>query len=481
MANVNLSQRDIDYIARVVDTEVPRSIARKNPAEYQRMVGAVVDTVTNRMASGTFPASAEGVLNQSRQFSKITGPSYLSPYGSVQQTPRAPEDVRNLVSDRIAGAAAGEPSLIGGALNYANPNYSSKSNLRSWINPMIESGAKMLGIGNAVHYHGNAPGQQPVGPYSVTAEGIPSGNVPAPSFRDAPQQSQSAYGLMAAINPATPSPVERGSLLSDPRAAPVSNSLLGYAPSTPVQRMSMPESQPQAVASGFDEGRFGPKPNMQTVPDLKYDRFATPQFDQARFADAAPAATSMNSLRRGLLDQQLDAGELPSLAQPAYAAMAAQTIDPGTTAATPGYVDPQVTTAGVQAPAVTRPAMSAAPAQPSPQQMAQAGILAAGPTTADAALGARVERELSNRKLAGTLLGGVLGGGLLGPIGGLVGGYLGRQTAAKTYFPEAPKPDPEKQASQSKGNGGLTNYGRSVANSSNQFSRALSSGGKGLY
>jgi hypothetical protein len=264
-------------------------------------------------------------------------------------------------------------------------------------------------------------------------------------------QAQSSYGIMSVINPATPTPVQRASLLD---AAP---------------------------ATGFDEGRFGPKPNMQTVPDLKYDRFAAPQFDQARFADPAPAATSMNSLRRGLLDQQLDAGELPSLAQPAYAAMAAQTIDPGTTAATPGYVDPQVTTAGVQAPAVTRPAMSAAPAQPSPQQMAQAGILAAGPTTPDAALGARVERELSNRKLAGTLLGGVLGGGLLGPLGGLVGGYLGRQTAAKTYFPEAPKPDPEKQASQSKGNGGLTSYGKSVANSSNQFSRALASGGKGLY
>jgi hypothetical protein len=477
MANVNLSQRDIDYIARVVDTEVPRSIARKNPAEYQRMVGAVVDTVTNRMASGTFPASAEGVLNQSRQFSKITGPSYLSPYGSVQQTPRAPEEVRNLVSDRIAGAAAGEPSLIGGALNYANPNYSSKSNLRSWINPMIESGAKMLGIGNAVHYHGNAPGQRPVGPYSVSAEGIPSGNVPTPSFRDEQPQSQSAYGLMAAINPATPSPVERGSLLSDPRAAPVSNSLLGYAPTIPDQRMSLPESQPQAVAA-FDAGRFGPKPNMQTVPDLKYDRFAATPFDQARFADPTQTATSMNSLRRGLLDQQLDAGELPSLAQPAYAAMAAQTIDPATTAATPGYVDPQVS---VQAPAQTRPAMPAAPAQPSPQQMAQAGILAAGPTTPDAALGARVEKQLSNRKLAGTLLGGVLGGGLLGPLGGLVGGYLGRQTAAKTYFPEAPKTDPDKQKSQSKGDGSLTSYGRSVANSSSQFSRAMASGGKGLY
>lgn len=227
----------------------------------------------------------------------------------------------------------------------------------------------------------------------------------------------------------------------------------------------------------FDAGRFGPQPNMQTVPELKYDRFATP-FDQTRFAPAQQTAQNMNSLRRGLLDQQLNAGILPSLDNPAYAAMAAPP------SAASAYVDPQVTAA--TAPAVHAPQAIAAatgyPASPS-------SLLSDPEYAAVQAQKAYLDQQPFNPKasqiggkakaLGSGILGALLGGAVLGPVGGILGGLIAPQIT-KTggilggKFPEAPK-------SQSKGDGSLTDYGRSVSNSSGQFSRAMASGGKGLY
>lgn len=479
MANVNLSQRDIDYIARVVDTEVPRSIARTNPAEYQRMVGAVVDTVTNRMASGTYPTTATGVLNQPRQFSKITGPQNLSPYGSVQEAPRAPEDVRNMVADRIAGAAAGEPSLIGGALNYANPNFTSQRNLSSWVNPMIDAGAQMFGVGQNVHYHGTAPGQEPVGPYSVTAEGIPSGNIPTPTFRDQPPQAQAAYGLMATIDPATPSPVERGGLLADPRSVPG----LSYPSSAPTTAYTAPASFDMdrfgpAPTTGFDVARFGPAPE-QIAPEAPAAQAA---FDAARFGPASPVATSMNGLRRGLLDQQLNAGILPSLEQPAYTQMAAPA--PAATA----YVDPMVTTATTppaSIPTVQAPVAPAAPATgiiQSPQQGLLSTPQMAAPSQAEVgALAQQVNRELSQRRMAGGILGGLVGGLTLGPVGALAGGLLGRTVAQRSYYPPAPQAPANANRGGGKGYNSLSDYGKQAYHDSAQVRDVVDNDKPGLW
>ena len=106
MADIQLSDQDIDYIARVVATEVPGGV-RRNPMEYNRMVGAVVDTVTNRLASGRYGKTVPEVLNQNRAFSKITGPKRLAPYGSVENTPRAPKYVQNAVNEHLASRRAG--------------------------------------------------------------------------------------------------------------------------------------------------------------------------------------------------------------------------------------------------------------------------------------------------------------------------------------------------------------------------------------
>lgn len=206
MAEVYLTQRDIDYISRVVATEVPASIARTDPEEYSRMVNAVVDTMVNRVASESYPDTITGVANQSRQFSKITGPARLDPYGSVQAAPKASQAVQSAVAGRIADLAQGADSEIDGALSYANPNFSDASNLASWINPMIEAGAVKLGLGDSVHFHGLAPGQQPVDNVNVTAEGIPSGGIPVPyGPNDNPfalsAQAQAIDGFSGLANP----------------------------------------------------------------------------------------------------------------------------------------------------------------------------------------------------------------------------------------------------------------------------------------
>lgn len=66
MADVYLTQRDIDYISRVVATEVPASLKQSDPEEYGRMVNAVVDTMVNRVASDSYPDNITDVANQSR-------------------------------------------------------------------------------------------------------------------------------------------------------------------------------------------------------------------------------------------------------------------------------------------------------------------------------------------------------------------------------------------------------------------------------
>jgi muramidase (phage lysozyme) len=215
------------------------------------------------------------------------------------------------------------------------------------------------------------------------------------------------------------------------------------------------------------------QPTMQTVPDLMYDRFATTPFDEARFA-AAPGKTGLNSLRRGLLDQQLDAGILPSLDNPAYAAMAQPDVPVASAYAEPASIK----TAAVQAPDAfdSQPGLSGGLLSPQEQRAvaAQRAYLDQQPfNKAPSQFGSKAKQA------AGSILGAVLGGLALGPVGAVGGGLLGNVVTRPggllgSQFPDAPK-------SQSRGDGSLTDYGRSVASQSSQFSRALSSGGKGLY
>ena len=157
MSGLDLTSREADWIAAVAQTEVPPSIARNHPDVYAAMVNGVVDTILNRVVSPRFPDTVEGVLSQPLQFTKITGPPSRNPYGSLQNTPAAPQSTRAAVQSHLDARAGGAPSSIGGNLHYANPHFSDQSNLTGWVNPMIEAGATPIGVGNAVHYHGTDP------------------------------------------------------------------------------------------------------------------------------------------------------------------------------------------------------------------------------------------------------------------------------------------------------------------------------------
>lgn len=458
MANVHLTQRDVDYIARVVDTEVPRSIQRRNPAEYNRMVRAVVDTVTNRMASGQFPSTATGVLNQRRQFSKITGPSSLNPYGSVQQTPRAPASVRNLVMDHVATRAAGAPPSIGGALNYANPNFSSKSNL-GWIGDMISAGAQKLGVGKSVHYHGNAPGTTPVGDYSVSAESMPGSFVPRPTPRGGLFQVEGVGGILSAIDPATPVSVERQAL------APVTAS-----PTVTASGTAQSGVVPEAAAASAD---LGTNVRVGGVNPFAPKMSLAEQY--AAYGQGQAIARNM-----GLLAQDV-AGFSPQLhpvQQAPQGDMTPSDLPPATDVQPSQVQTPQVEVPGpVQAAPVSQPQYSApqggllSPAEYAAVQQQQMNLNAMGPN-----------RGVQFGNLAKGALtrigGGILGGMLLGPLGAVAGGLLAPKAVSaitsKEGFPDKPKNTP-------KGDGRLNEYGRSVQRESRQFRDAVASGRGGLW
>lgn len=542
MADVNLTQQDIDYIARVVDTEVPRSIQRKNPVEYERMVKAVTDTVTNRIASNQFPNTATGVLNQRRQFSKITGPNTpkLSPYGSVQNAPKAPEDLQNMVAGHIADRLQGAPPTIGGAVNYANPNYSDRPNM-GWIERMIENGAERLGIGDNIHYHGNAPGMNAAPAYTMDAEGIPSGTIAMPTPRgvapeayaraapvsqverralpdigDMPEFNGTLFGAPEVVNSAPVGAVQRGGMLNAPPPADPARFSSG-APMARTQgqlRGLLSQQAAEQPQSPVDTARFasgnmvGPTdltgaleaqkaamggapmtemgPRLGIATETLADQYKSYGVGQAAMRDASLLGLDvagydpMGQIRQGLLAQAAD---------PLHAPMSvdARTMRLNAPVAVdqPSYVDPMVTSS----PQPVQPAM------PFTEQPAQAPIgvrsVAAqparpalpqgrAPALTGQALAAQVDRGLRSRGLLGAIGGGMLGGAVLGPVGGLLGGLIGKTAARNSYYPPAPDPIQEQKRSGSSFRD-LNDRGRDAYRESGQFRDAVDSGRGGLW
>ncbi|WP_189587393.1 M15 family metallopeptidase [Rhizobium leguminosarum] len=274
-------------------------------------------------------------------------------------------------------------------------------------------------------------------------------------------------------------------------SAPTEQMATFRATPTPVQREALPDVTPArfdnsrfgaAPAQTFDQSRFGnpaPASSYFDYSGLLAEPDQPSQFDTQRMA-TGPVATTPQQLQRGLLDQQLNAGILPDLMAPATKWPGQ--VAPATTAAIEqpsmgDYEPSSIKTARVQAPEVQSGLLS----QPEYQQFQQQQALLGGPmahsTPAEMqAMAAQVSKGMQNRSLGGGLLGGLLGGLTLGPIGAIAGGLLGRNVAKNSYFPDAPKP-----SANSKNDRELNDYGRSVSGSSGQFSRAMASGGKGLY
>ncbi|MBS0257265.1 MAG: glucosaminidase domain-containing protein [Proteobacteria bacterium] len=252
---------------------------------------------------------------------------------------------------------------------------------------------------------------------------------------------QSTYGkdvgLLNAIAPdirSVPTPTAR--------PEPTFTAPLSSVERAPIQEVAM---------SPFDASRFGPAPT-------------SPVFDATRFADPSAVAQGKAALQRGLLDQQLSVGILPN-------------IPPAVTPATT-YVDPKVS---VQ-PTVAQPAIEVA--QPTParsiSQMTTGSIGAPQISARQREIAAKTTSDMRNRSLLGTLGGAILGGALLGPVGGLLGGYLGKTYSNSGYYPEAPE-RLNPGGTDDRSYGGLNDYGRDAYNESKDFRDAVNSGSAGLW
>lgn len=214
------------------------------------------------------------------------------------------------------------------------------------------------------------------------------------------------------------------------------------APLSSVQRAPLQE----VSMSPFDASRFGPATS-------------SPVFDATRFATPDPVAQGKAALQRGLLDQQLSVGILPNI--------------PPAVEEVPGYVDPRVSAQPSVAVSQPNPAMSIS-------QMATGSVAAPQISARQQQIADQTTRDMRNRGILGTLGGAVLGGALLGPVGGLLGGYLGKTFSNTGYHPAAPE-RLNPNGVDDRSYGGLNDYGQNAYNESKDFRDAVDSGSAGLW
>jgi hypothetical protein len=391
-------------------------------------------------------------------------------------------DFSSALTNMFASAPPGIQRQLGVSSGYRSParqaqlyqqalqKYGSPAAARQWVAPP----------GNSQHNKGNAADLKYLSPQakSWVKENAPSYGLSFPLGNEPWHiELSTARNPSAATRALNSAYVPKGDIPT-PMAAPDIEGILGGSQPVSPQEYAAYSSPLKSVqrAPLKDVNNMRIQPTTQTVPELSYDRFSTTPFDMARFADPTQAAAGQNALRRGLLDQQLDAGILPSIDNPAYAAM--QQPDPMVTGA--AYAEPaSIDTAAVQPPAFdTQTSLNQPGGLLSPQEQqavaAQRAYLDQQPFNKAPSLFDR-----KGKQIGGGILGGILGGLTLGPAGAAVGGLLGGAVTRPggllgSDFPEKPQ-------GQSRGDGSLTDYGRSVSNSSGQFSRAIASGKGGLY
>jgi hypothetical protein len=157
---INFTNNDIHNLKKVVQSEAgrwPGSMLAKG----------VVDTILNRWASGHWGSTLDGVVNSYKQFSEINGPvGWKEGWNSVEGYPdsRVTQATSDFVDSYLSDRAAGAPSSVGNNLNYANPNFSSRSNL-PWI---MALDGPVYGTGNSSQRYGTVPSLQQYRPQPYT-------------------------------------------------------------------------------------------------------------------------------------------------------------------------------------------------------------------------------------------------------------------------------------------------------------------------
>ena len=160
---IHLTHADIINLKKTLQTEW-------NLSSGETQAYGIIDTILNSQASGHWGSTVADVVNAKKQFSNINGP--IAWYGTHEFPPHhAVEDIpatwvkkrtRDLVDSYLAARSNGKPSSVGDHLNYANPYYSSPSNL-PWI---MRLSGPVLGKGKSIHRHGTVEGLQKYRPGS---------------------------------------------------------------------------------------------------------------------------------------------------------------------------------------------------------------------------------------------------------------------------------------------------------------------------
>lgn len=375
---INLSAQDIDYIGRVVQTEVDHSLARRNPQEYERMVAGVVDTILNRVETGRYGKTVEDVLNEHRAFSKITGPERLNPYGSVVAAPAATAQVQAVVNKHINDRTQGKPSVIGGSLDYANPAASDRKNLDAWVNPMIAAGATKIGRPGMSHFHGLAPGNVAANDFGLAT---PAGFFPTvdPSVRPwaAPETYTPSPRMDALLDVAFNSPSRSFDVPAGTYAAPydreIDRSFLAPPSLTPDRPMP---TGPMMVDPG----------GMYTLPSIVQEPSQPPSPPAA----PPPASLSLPGLYENVMPGTGDFAMPPDRPMPSGAIQSPPEFSlPEVSPVSPSFRPADIALPNFAPAPTPRPAFE--PAVPNVGRRAAIGAVLAGP--AGAAIGARRAAE----------------------------------------------------------------------------------------
>lgn len=327
---------------------------------------------------------------------------------------------------------------------------------------------------------------------------LAEGRIPTPTFADRPgtgvNQSDSATGIMAAINPATPMSVTRG-VLSEPSMGVSAVAERGLSPSGEASGL-LSYRAPEDMASMQAKANLGRQRLEAANGSLNLTSAQTA--DAMKRRDAAlgiphssnpvsPLSTLANAYSQmadtmqqvgvlGLSGQKvMDPNDILGVGKlaPAPGALAVEsmpTVDTVAGPATSVAINTPQTMGRVSQPVGLLSNDEYGMVRDQQQRLSDMGTNRA------------IQTKQALKKGLSAFGGGVLGGLIAGPIGSVVGGLLGPAIVnggiltgrGTNYFPVAP-------TGPVKGNGKQTDYGRSVQKSSGQYDRAVKSGSAGLY
>ena len=168
---LGMSPKDVVDLKKLVQTEWD--------GRNVNQLKGIVDVVLNRVATGRWGRTVADVANAHNQFSDINGPNgRRKGRHSVDDVPLS------LVTGKTSAAvdaylqdrASGKPSIVGGALNYANPYYSDEKN-KPWI---YKLDGPTFGSGKSIHKYGTVPGMKDSEPgdFSIGLPGAAPQEVP---------------------------------------------------------------------------------------------------------------------------------------------------------------------------------------------------------------------------------------------------------------------------------------------------------------